>query len=759
MKRLAGSLAVVAVAFTAAPAHALKVTTLVQKQASRPSISADGSQIVVESYNDIDPANEDGYAEGLDDGGGTFRINAATGAASRVARPLYNEKGEFSVFVRPLTSVLAPDGITVAGDAQRIWVTGVKGDNDSVIATTTGRVGERVIGSYGSASPPRIALSRDGAHVAWDNFAGSGYTLFFDGRQIAANGFEPSLSWDGRRLVYTRQLSPTSFQVRVRDTTTNKDRLVSSDSKGKAGQGYGAMISGDGRWVSFRSTSVLVPGARNWVHVYVKDLKTGKTKVASLTAKDHQAKGLEAKFLDPFSGKDATQISSDGRFVAFESRAPLVKGDKDIKPDLFVKDMVDGPVVQIPVASEDGVSGGWFRLSANGRWLTYVEDDTSLKLVSLTGESPSCELPSPHPDEGLTGVDRAIVNDELRPTPGEAAAAEKALSADTRAHPGNRAANANLLAELRAMQKRYGPVGSTSAGDDELAKLVDDAKCKLLDEGHDTLSKYLDAKGHGDKLALAERLLKLKDVLKGDADIAERQQILKDTIADFIEKLAGKDKAKKYAGEANEAYKLLESWVSGTLSKDLKASIQKRLLTQLKSASRKWFGDDAPELVDRLLDLRDVLAGSVDDKKRAKMLEDSVAALGQKLLGKTLLNSPQVRAAMFGWELGRAFGNRIAADLELIANKALANDCAVALGPSQSNPGAIDYSQPARGIVPKPLWHEGWECVVLPDAFVPASAGGMVQATRPADASRKDKILWGITTTGSVVEYDPSYSR
>jgi hypothetical protein len=230
-------------------------------------------------------------------------------------------------------------------------------------------------------------------------------------------------------------------------------------------------------------------------------------------------------------------------------------------------------------------------------------------------------------------------------------------------------------------------------------------------------------------------------------------------VNDFIEKLAGKDKAKKYTGPALEAYNALKADLSGTFPKYAKDRARKEILKQFKKASQKFFGDDAPELVDRLLDLRDVLAGSVDDKKRAQMLEDTTAALAQKLLGKTLLNSPQVRAAMFGFELGRAFGDRLAADLDFIANKELASDCAVALGPSQSTPGAIDYSHPARGIVPKPLWHEGWECVILPDAFVQGVGGGLVQATRPSNASTKDKILWRITTSGTVVTYDPSFSR
>lgn len=759
MKGLAGGLAALVLACAAAPAHALTQTT-VASGVSRATISADGSQILLDSSEDLVPADEDGHPE-LPDQGGWYRLSVGAGTFSRIARPFYNDKGEFTGFVGPASAILSPDGSTVAGDGASAWASGSQSDSGWVVMTGAGPYGDRIIGPTPFTSPPRLATSRDGAHVAWDSYnAGGLYSLYYDGRELLRGGMEPSLSYDGRLMAYTRQIAADRFVVRVRNMRTGTERVASSDAKNRARRGYGATISGDGRYVAFRSPDALVPNARNWMHVYVKDLKTDRVRVASLTAKGHLAKGLEAKFVDPYSGEDIARISGDGRYVAFQSRAPLAKGDSGNDVDLYVKDMFEGGVVRVPTSYDNReVPGGRFALSGNGRWLTVVEDDRTVRLTSLTDDSPFCTLPAQYPDEGLDGVDLEIVKQHLAPTTREVSAAEKALAADTRRNPGSRAANAKLLASLHAMEKRYRVRASAARSDDEVSKLVDDAKCTLLADGHKFLSAYLKDKGHDDRQELAERLLKLKDVLNGDADIKERKEILKDSIQDLIEKLAGKDRAKKYTSSVTKSYDILEAWTAGTLSKELKESFRKQLIAQFKKASQKFLGDDAPELVDRLLDLRDVLAGSVDDKKRAKMLEDSLAALAKKLFGKGLLNSPQVRAAMFGFQLGRAFGDRLAADLEFIANKELAGDCAVALAPSQDAPGAIDYSKPARGIVPKPLWHEGWECVVLPEAFVPENSGGLVQATRPADASVKNKLLWRITTTGTVVTYDPSYSR
>jgi hypothetical protein len=119
---------------------------------------------------------------------------------------------------------------------------------------------------------------------------------------------------------------------------------------------------------------------------------------------------------------------------------------------------------------------------------------------------------------------------------------------------------------------------------------------------------------------------------------------------------------------------------------------------------------------------------------------------------------PQVRAAMLGFELAAPFGNRIAADLDLIANKQLARDCATALSSQQSAPGAVDYSKPTVATVPKGLWHEGWICTIVSDGYVSGFKGGVVQAQKPHNASLKDRLLWRITTTEEVVYYDPAFS-
>jgi hypothetical protein len=333
--------------------------------------------------------------------------------------------------------------------------------------------------------------------------------------------------------------------------------------------------------------------------------------------------------------------------------------------------------------------------------------------------------------------------------------------ADSKAHPENKSANDKLLADLGSIVNTYKSKFARAAADpspDDLSQFIDDARCKLVDDAESHLDDYLTQNGKKPHKDLLLKLKDLKGVFDESATPEERAQLFKDNVGDLIERIGGEKARKKYADQILRIYKLFEAHLKGKLKDETKKQLTKEAIKQVKKAAKSWFGNDAPDLVDHILTLRDVIAGSLDDDQKQQVLKDSVSGLAKRLLGEGFLNAPQVRAAMFGFQLGQAFGARLAADLEFIANKELVRDCAVALGASQSTPGAVDYSKPATGIVPKPLWHEGWRCDILPQSIVENYPGALVQATRPDNASAKDKLLWRVTTTGSVVNYDPTFS-
>ena len=67
--------------------------------------------------------------------------------------------------------------------------------------------------------------------------------------------------------------------------------------------------------------------------VFLHDLETGLTKRVTVSTGGAQGNGFS----------DAPSISSDGRFVAFESSASnLVPGDNNNNTDVFVRDRLEG---------------------------------------------------------------------------------------------------------------------------------------------------------------------------------------------------------------------------------------------------------------------------------------------------------------------------------------------------------------------------------------------------------------------------------
>ena len=106
------------------------------------------------------------------------------------------------------------------------------------------------------------------------------------------------------------------------------------------------MISGDGRFVAFRSDATnLVPHETNEaVDVFVRDRLNGATERVNLTSRGKQADYEADPFLFEVAG---VAISADGRFVAFTLAAPNLGAggcdqEGDCQLDVFVRDRQEG---------------------------------------------------------------------------------------------------------------------------------------------------------------------------------------------------------------------------------------------------------------------------------------------------------------------------------------------------------------------------------------------------------------------------------
>ena len=158
---------------------------------------------------------------------------------------------------------------------------------------------------------------------------------------------------------------------------------VSVDSSGLEGNdrsGFlsGSAISADGRFVAFDSTATnLIEGGNLPFNIFVHDRLTGATEIVSVSSSGRQGEGLSS-FPD---------ISSDGRFVAFDSDAEnLARGDRNGITDVFRHDRATGETVLVSVTSEEeqgGASSHAPAISADGRFVVFhansplVPEDTN----------------------------------------------------------------------------------------------------------------------------------------------------------------------------------------------------------------------------------------------------------------------------------------------------------------------------------------------------------------------------------------------
>ncbi len=221
-----------------------------------------------------------------------------------------------------------------------------------------------VLASTALAAPSTIRASVSSAEVEGNGDSGG---VTFGALAISGNGRYVAFASEASNLVLgdTNNVS----DVFVRDLLTGTTRRVSVNGSG--GQGLGESeypsISPDGRYVAFASaTADLVPGDTNgYLDVFVRDLKTGVTKRASLDSSGNQGN----------EGSLETSVSSNGRYVVFQSYASnLVENDNNGVPDIFVRDLVSGTTRRISVDSsgtEANDSSQGAVISANGRYVAF----------------------------------------------------------------------------------------------------------------------------------------------------------------------------------------------------------------------------------------------------------------------------------------------------------------------------------------------------------------------------------------------------
>jgi hypothetical protein len=221
------------------------------------------------------------------------------------------------------------------------------------------------------------------ASIRFDN-AGSGN----------GDAYEPSLSADGKAVVFesfaTNLVSASdvnnSKDIFVRYPQTRETKLVSvTQAGGSTGNCASSMpyISANGRYVAFTScASNLTSNSTQIVStsVYVRDLETNQTRLASFKANGDAGNG------------EVQAISPDGRFVVFQSRDSDLTNVPDTTPnsvDVFVRDMQANVTYAVSVNSNgtgmgNADSGNLDNLQKNvaisndGRYVLFATASTNI---------------------------------------------------------------------------------------------------------------------------------------------------------------------------------------------------------------------------------------------------------------------------------------------------------------------------------------------------------------------------------------------
>jgi hypothetical protein len=175
-----------------------------------------------------------------------------------------------------------------------------------------------------------------------------------------------SKSWIILCMVFIVSLL-TAGEVIAAQGETIRVSVGSAGNEGNEGSGDPS-ISSDGRYVAFHSlASNLVPNDTNFaIDIFVHDRQTGQTTRVSVNSAGVQGNG----------DSNWSSISSDGRYVAFESLASnLVPNDTNGADDVFVHDRQTGQTMRVSVNSvgvEGNNNSNFPYISSDGRYVAFT---------------------------------------------------------------------------------------------------------------------------------------------------------------------------------------------------------------------------------------------------------------------------------------------------------------------------------------------------------------------------------------------------
>ena len=207
-------------------------------------------------------------------------------------------------------------------------------------------------------------------------------SIGLDGRSGGGDYYNSSeirtgaVSADGRYVAFssladtlTAEETDSGWHVYVRDREDGNTSILTFTGPGVWGSSMEgqAVISADGRYVAFRSSSAaLVANDTNGVtDIFVYDRDQGSIKRVSVASDGTQSTGCSCGWPDTCNGceyhwvNSNPSISADGRYIAFTSFSyNFVDGDLPDTPDVFVHDQVTGTTTLVSRSSDGNIGNG-----------------------------------------------------------------------------------------------------------------------------------------------------------------------------------------------------------------------------------------------------------------------------------------------------------------------------------------------------------------------------------------------------------------
>jgi RHS repeat-associated protein len=383
------------------------------------SISADGRYVAFVSRASNLVA---GDTNGTDD---VFVYDRSTGVTTRVSVGPGGAQSSGYCFEPSISA----DGRYVAFRTAAPLVAGDTNGTDDIFVydRSTGVMVRASVGPGGtqansySVSP---SISADGRYVAFESYAtnlvagdtnglpdifvydrSTGVTARVSvgpgGAQSNGYSFDPSISGDGRYVAFRSSASTLVagdtngfIDVFVYDRSTGVTARVSVGLAGTQANdnSYETAISGDGRYVVFRSAaSNLVAGDTNGaLDVFVYDQIAGAVADPSPLPETTRASVITGGGQANGDSTNLPSVSPEGRYVVFESAASnLVAGDTNGTGDIFLQDRQTGVTSRVSVGPGGAQSNGqstYTAVSADGRYVAFTSYASNLVAGDTNGQ-------------------------------------------------------------------------------------------------------------------------------------------------------------------------------------------------------------------------------------------------------------------------------------------------------------------------------------------------------------------------------------